>query len=93
MRNSVGYISHLIGPMNPVEPSDWLMGDKVSDGDQSEHTCAVLATGQGLQDTAAASSATGAQPLLTLYVLLSEDFSGQHISLLRHKEKYLPTLS
>ena len=56
------------------------MGDKVSDGDQSEHTCAVLATGQGLQDTAAASSATGAQPLLTLYVLLSEDFTGQHIS-------------
>ena len=86
MRNSVGYNSHLIGPMNPVEPSDWLMGDKVSDGDQSEHTCAVLATGQGLQDTAAASSATGPQPLLTLYVLLSEDFTGQHISLLTQRK-------
>ena len=64
MRNPLGYISHFIGPLNPVEPSDWLISDKVSDGDQSEHTCAVLATGQGLQDTAPQQlPATGAQPL------------------------------
>ena len=64
--------------MNPVEPSDWLISDKVSDGDQSEHTCAVLATGQGLQDTAAASywgSATASHFMsYCLSILLANTF-------------------
>lgn len=50
------------------------MGDKVSDWAQSEHTCAVLATGQGLQDTAAA-----AIPSYCSH-FMSEDFTGKHIS-------------